>query len=264
MIMQKLKEGGSEENRINVTEMVGWRWATRGLALVMKDINKFNGYLDQTNDASLSRIALAAAKGLLHCHECGIIHSDFSIRNVFLTKDTHENVTAKVGDFGLSKLISNDGMLAEVPFPPSSYGTEGAIIPLDNCDPRCYFGKEFSIATDIYSFGHFLLELLYEEDFYRKLYENDHQKYFQAKCEPTFLVKIFTWAAYNFPKRGRVSTDTEKLIKKCFDPDPRKRFGSMAEVVAWLTRTGISMEVKKKDVAKPTSIDIDNSEEFWC
>lgn len=52
------------------------------------------------------RVALGCAKGLTYLHELAdppIIHRDIKSTNILLD----ENLTAKVADFGLSKLISD-------------------------------------------------------------------------------------------------------------------------------------------------------------
>ncbi|MBA0690900.1 hypothetical protein Goari_008553, partial [Gossypium aridum] len=91
-------------------------------------------------------IALGAAKGLEHLHSMAppLLHMHFRSSNVLLD----ENFTAKVSDYGLSKLLSEDQF----------YASSSAI----DCflDPELYSSKRFSVQSDIYGYGVFLLELI--------------------------------------------------------------------------------------------------------
>ncbi|MBA0807342.1 hypothetical protein Gohar_023152, partial [Gossypium harknessii] len=91
-------------------------------------------------------IALGAAKGLEHLHSMAppLLHMHFRSSNVLLD----ENFTAKVSDYGLSKLLSEDQF----------YASSSAI----DCflDPELYSSKRFSMQSDIYGYGVFLLELI--------------------------------------------------------------------------------------------------------
>ncbi|XVE79754.1 hypothetical protein DITRI_Ditri14bG0081900 [Diplodiscus trichospermus] len=90
-------------------------------------------------------IALGAAKGLEYLHSLAppLLHMHFRTSNVLID----ENLTAKVTDYGLSKLMSEDQF----------YASSSAI----DCflDPELYSSKKFSVQSDVYSFGVFLLEL---------------------------------------------------------------------------------------------------------
>merc|ERR1711920_308881 len=110
-----------------------------------------------TDVGLLKQIALGAAKGLCGIHGKNIIHSDFDLRNVFVDN----KFVAKVGDFGLAKEADDKGN-AIIPYPPGSYFTMGrAVHPKDNGAPEV--PDTFSKASDVYSFGYFLLQLLYGE-----------------------------------------------------------------------------------------------------
>ncbi|XP_031247353.1 probable serine/threonine-protein kinase PBL28 isoform X1 [Pistacia vera] len=90
-------------------------------------------------------IAIGAAKGLEHLHSLvpPLFHMHFRTRNVLLD----ENFTAKISDYGLSKLLIEDPRV----------GSSSAI----DCflDPELNRSNHFSAGSDVYSFGVFLLEL---------------------------------------------------------------------------------------------------------
>jgi serine/threonine protein kinase len=91
--------------------------------------------------------ARQSCAGMICLANRGVVHRDLALRNVMVTDgDDKDRYFAKVGDMGLAKL--NDD--------PE---TNDVALPIRWAAPECYLSKQFSTASDVWSFGILLHEL---------------------------------------------------------------------------------------------------------
>lgn len=177
----------SQINHRNVVKLLGCCLEVEVPMLVYEFVS--NGTLyhyihDKDSNADISldtclRIAAESAEALAYMHSSAsppILHGDVKTANILLD----DNLTAKVSDFGTSKLAPND----EAEIATLVQGTWGYL------DPEYLMTCHLTDKSDVYSFGVVLLELLTRKK----------ALYFEGQEEDRSLVSCFTTAV----KAGRI------------------------------------------------------------
>ncbi|XWS53269.1 hypothetical protein CRYUN_Cryun11dG0142900 [Craigia yunnanensis] len=163
-------------------------------------------------------IALGAAKGLEYLHSLAapLLHMHFRTSNVLVD----ENFTAKVSDYGLSKLVSEDQF----------YASSSAI----DCflDPELYSSKKFSVQSDVYSFGVFLLELTSGREALCRDQSNLEPTLIMQAKDSNNLVNFVDKTLGNKSMHG--AKQVVELALQCVDINPRRP--SMKSIVEELER----------------------------
>jgi serine/threonine-protein kinase len=96
------------------------------------------------------RIAIDVADALEHAHENNIVHRDVKPENIFLHRNANGTTTTKLLDFGIVRLLDR-----------KASHTHGKFIgTLRYASPEQIMGKPIGPATDIYSLGCVLFEML--------------------------------------------------------------------------------------------------------
>ncbi len=113
-------------------------------------LGKLTGGAMPVNQAVL--IALQMAQALQHVHERGVVHRDVKPDNIQLEVDSAQNMIAKLFDFGIARIQSQEALTQASSGPPRT---------LAYAAPEMYERRDYlSPAIDVYALGVTLFEIL--------------------------------------------------------------------------------------------------------
>ncbi|XP_065188643.1 uncharacterized protein LOC135819373 isoform X2 [Sycon ciliatum] len=93
----------------------------------------------------LRRMCADVASGMAYLTERGFVHRDLAARNIMLD----ELSNCKVGDFGMSRIVDECDY----------YVCQGGVIPVKWSSPEAILYRQFSSASDVWSFGILMYEV---------------------------------------------------------------------------------------------------------
>ncbi|XP_059644938.1 G-type lectin S-receptor-like serine/threonine-protein kinase LECRK3 [Cornus florida] len=169
------------------------------------------------------QIAFGTARGLCYMHdECStqIIHCDIKPQNVLLD----ESFTAKISDFGLSKLLKIDQSRTTT----GIRGTKGYVAP------EWFRNMPITIKVDVYSFGILLLELICCR---RNVEPN-------GECEDEMILSDWASDCYTEGKL-RLLVENDEEAK-----DDMKRFEKFVMIAIWCIQEDPSLRPTMKKVTQ--------------
>ena len=155
--------------------------------------------------------------GLNQMHSKKILHRDIKSSNIFLGRD---RVSAKIGDFGISKVLSSESGYAH-----TAIGTPYYLSP-EICNENPYNEK-----SDIWALGCVIYELA------------TYKHPFEAKSLPRLVAKIMV-AEYEPISRARYSENLCGLVKAMLSVDPECR-PTAAKILEFLKEGNPGIETEK-------------------
>ncbi|KAL0922977.1 hypothetical protein M5K25_007015 [Dendrobium thyrsiflorum] len=181
------------------------------------------------------KIAMGAARGLRHLHvEAKIVHGNLTSGNILLD----ENTTAKIADFGLSRLMTaaaNSNVIAAA----------GA---LGYRAPELSKLKKASTKTDVYSLGVIILELLTGKSPGEPTNGMELPQWVASVVKEEWTNEVFDVEIMKDAAAGDELLDTLKLALHCVDPSPAARpeveqvMKKMEEIIPELSDAGRETE----------------------
>jgi eukaryotic-like serine/threonine-protein kinase len=145
-------------------------------------------------------VARQLAAGLAEAHRDQVIHGDLKSNNIILTTTADGAMRAVITDFGLAR-----GPKALLATGPS--GTRGGTP--DYMAPELWKGEPASTASDVYALGVILYELA-----------SGRKPFGRAAGDEERATR----------KPPPVNSQWDRILARCLEPDPARRFGSAGEV----------------------------------
>ena len=162
-------------------------------------------------------LGMQIAAAIEEAHNRGIVHRDLKPRNIAIT----ERGQAKVLDFGLAKLLPQVNELTS----DTLSDTQAGAGTLPYMPPEQLQGEPVDARADIYTIG----AVLYEMATNRRAFPQEL---------PSRVIDAILHHPPVPPRalNSRISPELERIILKCLDKDPGRRFQSAKELLVDLGR----------------------------
>ena len=166
------------------------------------------------------RLGMQLSDGLAAAHEHGVVHRDLKPGNLRLTSDGR----LKILDFGLAKLRQP---LAESAAAETTLHTQSISGTFAYMAPEQLMGEEVDARTDIHGAGLVIYEMATGQRPFEEVQSGQMIGAIlrRAPAKPTTL-------------NPKVSADLERIIGKCLEKEPEKRYQSAKELAIDLRRPG--------------------------
>jgi serine/threonine-protein kinase len=168
---------------------------------------------------------LQACEAIAEAHALGIVHRDLKPANLFCVRRADGRLSVKVLDFGISKITATRGGAKRDVSTTRASALVGS--PVYMSPEQMQASKQIDARTDIWSLGIILFELL------------SGRLPFEGEVVTDLAIKIAM--ADPLPLRGirpEVSAGLERVVLRCLEKDPRRRFQDVGDLATALGNFG--------------------------
>jgi eukaryotic-like serine/threonine-protein kinase len=165
---------------------------------------------------SALEVLRAVCRSVAEAHACRIVHRDLKPANIHLGA----NDFVKVLDFGVAKLMPWSGIdSAELTMTGEAIGT------LEYMAPELLLGAACDPRSDIYSLGVVAYEVL-----------TGRLPFPGCPSGTALVAAALTQPLDPVSLSSLVPADVDRLVARCLDPDPTRRYASIIEVASAIDR----------------------------
>jgi predicted Ser/Thr protein kinase len=186
---------------------------------------------------------LMACDAVAEAHTLGIIHRDLKPANLFLTKRADGRAIVKVLDFGISKLLTAEGMEPS----PSMTRTQAVMgSPLYMSPEQMEASRDVDARADVWALGTILYQLI------------AGAPPFEAPTVPLLYVKVLSGErpAPLESVRPEVPLSIARAVDRCLAREPGDRFPSVAHLAAALAPfASVDIALLAERIARSAGVD---------
>ncbi len=168
----------------------------------------------QVSAAGRLQLFQSVCAAIHYAHQRLIIHRDLKSRNIMVTAEGQ----VKVLDFGIARLLDQDGM-------EDNDATAFNPVTLSCASPEQALGERLTLATDIYSLGILLYEIL----------TGHNPQAAGTRTEILNRIAVEEIAPPSTVSRG-LASDLDAIVAKALARDPGRRYASAEEMAADIGR----------------------------
>uniref|UniRef100_H2YLK0 receptor protein-tyrosine kinase n=1 Tax=Ciona savignyi TaxID=51511 RepID=H2YLK0_CIOSA len=224
MIITEFMENGSLDKFLQV-----------GLIRIISYFQSFNinqillMILNNKSPVKLLEMLRGIASGMNYLSSIKYIHRDLAARNILVSSD----LVCKVSDFGLSRTLEND--------PQATYTTQGGKIALRWTAPECIRFRQFTSASDVWSYGIVMWEVM----------SYGEKPYWDMSNE---VVTEVLEDGYRLPAPENCPVSIHNLMLKCWSYEAKRRphpIEIIRTLDQFIKQPNLLLDTKSHDASAP-------------
>ncbi|MDR3615516.1 MAG: serine/threonine-protein kinase [Candidatus Obscuribacterales bacterium] len=196
----------------------------------------------QLSQQEILRVFMQIGQGLKCAHAHGIIHRDLKPSNIIIEMLPSGVATAKIIDFGFSKLTRSSNDDARLTQTGEAFGSPAYMSP-EHC-----LGQELDPRSDIYSFGCVMYEIL-----------TGRAPLSGKNVLATIANQVSAQPSLPKDYNSEISESLQNVVMRCLCKEPVRRYQNVSDLLDDLQRVKVGQVVEATGGAKRAKREINRS-----